>query len=453
MKKNGFVSTSLIYTFFIIFLLLMIFLLNSYSRVRFLLEEFKYDIKNSFADLSVADINLYIMVWDDKTNEYEMTSVIPSFGYTYEQNFSYCKNGSTISYVNGNISIAASGKDSCYVYFKESEKDIVLKLYTKESEDSQSVLAKNIPNTSYRLESATCTNGATIKFDEVSRKFDIESAYKTVCSATFIKIEMDIILNIYKEDANGSEEYNGIKYNLAKEVPGLGYTFDSYTCQNNSTIITPKEDSNELYVEADGKDVCNIYYRGGSEKVELIIMQETETGVSGYTTGKKYSRTYSIPSSGYAYVGYLCDDKDAKVTYQNGTLYGESSVQTTCRAYFNKYSDNILINYYLEKSYVYNREKSNCQNGSTLKVINNIVYVDASDVDICNVYFDIASSDIKVLVYVMNRETQKYELSSVPAFGYDLYNSGCTNGASIEYINSSLKVTSDGPTICTVYFR
>ena len=53
----------------------------------------------------------------------------------------------------------------------------------------------------------------------------------------------------------------------------------------------------------------------------------------------------------------------------------------------------------------------------------------------------------------MNRETQKYELGSVPVAGYDMYSAGCTNSASIEYRNSELIVTSDGPTVCSVYFR
>jgi len=56
-------------------------------------------------------------------------------------------------------------------------------------------------------------------------------------------------------------------------------------------------------------------------------------------------------------------------------------------------------------------------------------------------------------VYVMNRETQKYELGDVPISGYTLNNRGCTNGASIEYKNSRLIVNAEGPTICTVYFR
>ena len=63
------------------------------------------------------------------------------------------------------------------------------------------------------------------------------------------------------------------------------------------------------------------------------------------------------------------------------------------------------------------------------------------------------TADINVQVYVMNRENNKYEISSVPIVGYQLYNAGCTNGASIDYKNGILTVNSDSPTVCTVYFR
>ena len=467
MKKNGFVSTTVIYTFFIIFLMLMLFLLNSYTRVRFLLEEFKRDIKEDIANESLADINLYIMVWDPVTNEYKIKESVPTIGYVYEPKFSYCKNSSSLSYINGNISVTAQRRDSCYVYFKEAEQDITLKIYTKESEDAEARLVSNIPNNVYRYSFSNCTNGATLNWNDSTRKITISSSQKTVCEVYFTKIEMDIILNLYKEDANGSHEFNGVMYSETSTVPGSNYVFDTYSCKNNLATITIDDATNALLVESPGKDECDVYFKGGNDKVEIIIMQETETGVNGYTTGKKYSRTYSIPGSGYAYVGYICDSSDAKITYTNGTLYGEGTTQSTCRAYFNKYSDNVLINYYLEKSdgtyesvssipslgYIYNKDKSNCQNGSTIKVENNVVYVSASTNDVCNVYFDLADADIKVLVYVMDRTTQKYELSSVPTVGYDLYNAGCTGGASIEYKNGSLTVTSDGPTVCTVYFR
>lgn len=466
MKKKGFVSTSLIYTFFIIFLLLMLFLLNSYSRIRFLLEDYKIDIKESFAELNSADINLYFYVWDNKTQEYELVNSMPTFGYSFESEFSYCKNGSTIVYQNGNISVTAKRKDSCYAYFKEMEKDIILYIYTKENKDSERKLVKNIPGANYNFTNYDCTNNATLTFDESTRKFKISSTSKTVCNVEFTKKEMDIILNLYKEDANGTHEYNNTKYTFVNELPGSNYSFDTYKCKNSNTTISI--DSNgELAVDATGKDECDLYFVGGTDKVEILIMQETDTGVSGYTTGKKYSRVYSIPGSGYYYIGYLCDSSSASITYSNGVLTGISNTQTTCRAYFNKNSSGkATINYYLETTsgnyesvssvpevgYVF--DHGSCEKGSTYKVVNNYVEVNSvSNSEVCNFYYNGTSADVKVLVYVMNRETQKYELGNIPVVGYSMYSSGCTNNASIEYINSGLKVTSDGPTVCTVYFR
>lgn len=466
MKKKGFVSTSLIYTFFIIFLLLMLFLLNSYSRIRFLLEDYKYDIKDSFAMEDSADINLYFYVWNNTTQEYEIISNMPTFGFSYESEFSYCKNGSTISYQNGNISVTATRKDSCYAYFKEMDKDIILYIYTKEKTNSTRKLVKNIPGASYSLTSYNCTNGATLTFNENTRKFKIFSTNETVCEVEFTKKDMDIILNVYKENVNGTHKYNDVKYTLVNDIPGSNYTFGSYICKNNTTTITT-DNNGELIIDANSKDECNVYYTGGTSKVEILIMQETDTGINGFTTGKKYSRVYSIPGSNYAYVGYLCDNTNASITYSNGTLLGTSDAQTVCRAYFNRFTQGqAMINYYLETTdnkyesvvsvpevgYVF--DHGSCNQGSAYKVVNNYVEVNAtSNNEVCNFYYNSTNADVKVLVYVMNRELQKYELGNIPIVGYSMYSSGCTNGASIEYVNSELKVTSDRPTVCTVYFR
>lgn len=118
MKKNGFVSTSLIYTFFVIFLLLMIFLVGSYSNIRFLLDEYKHDIKNSFAEAKSADINVHIMVYNSNIEEYEPIKKLPNNNYVFENEKSYCKNNSKISYINGEIAVEAKKKDTCYAYFK-----------------------------------------------------------------------------------------------------------------------------------------------------------------------------------------------------------------------------------------------------------------------------------------------------------------------------------------------
>lgn len=466
MNKKGFVSSSLIYTFFTIFILLMVFLLNSYSRVGFLLDDYKYDIKESFITQDGADINLFIYVWDNITQEYETVKQMPTLGFVFEKEFSYCKNGSTITYQNGNVYVTSSRKDSCYIYFKEMDKDITLKIYTKESANSEKELVKNIPNSNYNFTNYACTNNATLVFDENTRKFEITSTNKTTCEVEFTRKKMDIIINIYKEDVNGKHEYKDTMYTYVSDIPGNNYTFDSYQCKNKNTTITT--DSNgELIIDATGKDECNVYYVGGTDKVEIIIMQETDSGIDGYTTGKKYSRVYSIPGSSYAYVGYLCDSSTASITYSNGILTSISDVQTTCRAYFNKIANGkAMINYYIEtknnnyESVInipeigYTFDYGVCEQGSTFNVVNNYVIVDAvSNNEVCNFYYKFINNDVRVLVYVMNRETQKYELGSVPVVGYTLYSAGCTNGASIEYKNALLKVISDGPTVCTVYFR
>lgn len=467
-NKNGFISTSLVYTFFIIFLMLMIFLINSYSRVRFLLDEYKNDIKNTFAEASSADINVHIMIWDSKTEEYELMENLPSFGYVFQKSpVSYCKNGASISYVNGSISVSSVGKDTCYAYFREAEKDINLKMYIKENVNSNKILVSSIPNSNYILTNKSCTNGAILNFNEEERRFTITSSKKTVCEVEFTKKESDVLIHIYKEEDNGSYEYNGIYYNKTNERPGVNYTLDSFECTNKDIYTNIKDENGELIVESEGKNECNVYYNRGSNKVELIIMQETEEGVSGYTTGKKYSRTYGIPGLGYRYVGYICDNSDAKVTFINGVLEATSNVETVCRAYFELSSSNVFLQYYLETSsggyervsvvpslgYVINIKKSKCDNGSKITARDNIPIVEALEEDICHIYYDMVNADIKVNVYVMNRESGKFELSRVPTVGYSLYNAGCTNGAEILYENGTLKVRSDSPTVCTVYFR
>lgn len=467
MKKNGFISTSLIYTFFILFLLLMIFLLNSYTSNRFLLERYKYDIKNTFAEESGADINIYFMVYNDSTQEYELENDMPTFGYNFETEYSYCKNGSSISYSGGDILVSAQRKDYCYAYFSPINQDINLRIYTKETNESDKVRVKNIPNYNYDYTAGTCTNDAYIEFDETTREFSITSSHKTVCEVEFTKQTRNVELRYYRESSTGTITYNDFKYEHVDNVPDANYIFYDYECGNPdvNTIIT--NENNQLNVISSGDNICHIYYNGSEETVNIIIMQESDTGVSGYTTGKKYSRTYSVPSTGYKYVGYLCDSSLASVTYSNGTFIGESSVPTTCRVYFNHYSGNIFMNYYLETStgnyesvstipslgYVYNESKSSCKNNSTIKVDNNIVMVEATEDDECNVYFDMAIKDIEVRVYVLNKETGNYELGNVPKAGYTLYNAGCTNGAVIEYKSGNLKVSAEGPTVCTVYFN
>lgn len=466
-KKNGFISSSLIYSFFFMFLLLMIYLLNSYSTNRSLLETYKYDIKNNFASKDLGDINLVLMVYNSDTEEYEETEKLPGVGYLMESKYSYCKNGSSINYTNGFVRVESSSTDACYIYFKKVNQDIDVDIYSKETPTSNEILRNSIPSSNYDLSSYECDNGAEITFDATKREFTIKGDHATNCKAVFLKRENNVILHIYKENALGTHSYNEKTYSEEEIIPGNNYVFDSYTCVNTNVETVITSENNELMIDSPEYNECNVYYNGGKSNVDIIIMQETNAGVTGYTTGKLYSRTYGIPGWGYKYVGYKCNKDDAVVTFNNGVLEGTSTSDTLCYAYFEKYSSNVYIEYFLEMSngeyervgivpnlgYVYNKDRSSCDNGSTITVKGNVPMIDASTEDSCHVYFDMALDDIKVNVYVMDRETNLYELGKVPVSGYEMYNAGCTNNADIIYRNGTLKVTSDGPTVCTVYFR
>ncbi len=116
MNKKGFISTALIYTFFILFLVLMVFLLNNYSSTRFIVDRYRYDIEEELYELSNADINLYIFKWNNNEKDYKYVDDVPESGF--EENKSYCRNNSVITYNNGEVIISAKRKDFCYLYFR-----------------------------------------------------------------------------------------------------------------------------------------------------------------------------------------------------------------------------------------------------------------------------------------------------------------------------------------------
>lgn len=118
MKKNGFVSTTLIYTFFILFLALMVFLLGSYSHNRHLLNTYKDDIKLSFVERTGQDINVYFMIYNDVTEGYDLKKNVPSDDYGIVETLSSCNNGARINYENGKYKISAAKTDDCYLFFK-----------------------------------------------------------------------------------------------------------------------------------------------------------------------------------------------------------------------------------------------------------------------------------------------------------------------------------------------
>ena len=119
MQKNGFVSTSLIYTFFIIFLTMMLFVINSYSENRNFLKKYKEEIRNNFVSLE-NDITINYRLINSKTNEYEDVEEILD-NYIYVAEDSYCENNSKINYEDKKFTVEGNIDDVCYLTFKIDE--------------------------------------------------------------------------------------------------------------------------------------------------------------------------------------------------------------------------------------------------------------------------------------------------------------------------------------------
>lgn len=193
MNKKGFVSTALIYTFFILFLILMLLLLGKYSRTRFLLERYKSQIKEDMFRLNSGDINLYFMVFDEENNTWTIEKQIPRTGYVYESG--RCKNNSPIEVDNNTITVNASGKDTCIIQFKKAQKDIELKIYAVPSDFDISDLraleaysVKDTPSSAYSFSSCTCDlRGATCDYQ--NGLYGIQSDGITTCRAIFKSTE------------------------------------------------------------------------------------------------------------------------------------------------------------------------------------------------------------------------------------------------------------------------
>ena len=171
----------------------MLLLLGKYSRTRFLLERYKNQIKESLIELNNGDINLFFMVWNNDSNNWVIEKEITKYGYIYQNG--QCKNGSTISFDGSDVIVDAHGKDTCYVYFKEINKDISLKIYALPSDyDLNNIVGmefysvNEIPDSSYSFVSCTCDENASCDLiNSRPKHFTIESEGISTCKAIFVK--------------------------------------------------------------------------------------------------------------------------------------------------------------------------------------------------------------------------------------------------------------------------
>ena len=178
--------------------------------------------------------------------------------------------------------------------------------------------------------------------------------------------------------------------------------FICYKCKNES-ILTFNEDTKNASVTLDQKDVCSVYFNLiGSSDVTVNIMLEDEVDTNNYSLSK------IIPYYGYKYSHYECDN--------NSTLTYDSNLHK--------------------------------------------VKIEASNKDLCSIYFKKEPVDLEILLYVQNKNGNYNESNTIPSGNNYTINeekSECINNnderieTNISYTDGFIEVTSSEVAYCQVY--
>lgn len=125
MKKNGFISITVIYSFFLVFLSLMLFIVTNMITNRNLLDNLKKEIKNDITDSSLVR---YLMNHSDELNlvkhddklEYGLNDGSLRYTGTNPSNYLKFKNDSKIfriiGVINGKVKVIDIGKNNTLSY-------------------------------------------------------------------------------------------------------------------------------------------------------------------------------------------------------------------------------------------------------------------------------------------------------------------------------------------------
>ena len=169
-------------------------------------------------------------------------------------------------------------------------------------------------------------------YDSSNNSFSIDSNNKVTCKFYFKEdVKADIIVNILKEDENGTYEYNSKKYSLSEHVPAYGYEFvtNGYSCDNNSTL-TYDSNNRVFNVHTTQKETCYAYFdkNGKTADVTTSIYVQNANGTYEKVDYIPQNKTYQLSQSQSS-----CTDSNATITYENGYISISAVEKQTCSIY------------------------------------------------------------------------------------------------------------------------
>lgn len=200
-----------------------------------------------------------------------------------------------------------------------------------------------IPKAGYEYNSikSYCTNGSTINYDESKFDADITSNGHDVCYLYFDSTaQLDITLNVYAENVDSDGEGNGEYTKLdTTALPSIGYEIDTTlsSCTNGSTV-TYDVSENLFSVDADGKDVCNVYMKAMDVDIALKIYIQAKKNSTLYYEAASIPKTsfYSLNSEKSACTG------TSTMSIKNQKVIIGATGRTNCVAYLDVTSGPML---------------------------------------------------------------------------------------------------------------
>lgn len=394
-KKKGFISISVVYTFLILFVFLMLAILASYisreTLLSRLIDQAKEIIHGGISE-DETDPNIVVKVYVDGV----YSKLFPSYEYySYDATSSYCTNGAylTFSYNDWSASILnINGRTNCEIVFESGESNIKPsfddpdrpdepddptqpKQCNTDSECSNDqqcnttthtceaktptnisniildfyqdgVYTSNLPTKaqgySFDPYASKCSDGAILTYNTSTETVNISNISKnTTCKAYFVQGEPQV-----NEDylLNGNIALSVYVDNIwAAQFPSKTYyKFNPYksSCSDNAILSFDENNWNIDIINITDKTQCKVYFYSGDIELNTSMFSNGNINLLIYIDGQLSSK---VPDKGTGYYYHSnisrCTNS-ATITYveeTNDFTVSDITRNTECFAYFFNY--------------------------------------------------------------------------------------------------------------------
>lgn len=243
--------------------------------------------------------------------------ILTIFFFTKLISYGYYTDNSTLSLINTKVGD-----------FDANKYDIVIRYYAKMLNNNTvyKVVDKE-PDAGYEYTGYKCKNNSTLSYNIETKEVSLTTDKKEICSLYFDNtISSDITLEFLIETSPNTKEYT-----LTEKLPLYGYTYDKYTCENNSTLIYD-ETTQKFKISANKKDKCKVYYNKLTADININIYAIKNNSYVQITTIPE-GNTYKINSDKTICKNMSNEKVDAKVTYTNKIINIDTKEKIICDVY------------------------------------------------------------------------------------------------------------------------